>query len=165
MKMKLNLFAGSYTLTVYNDGNFSATSASPSSSLAKDDVSTLTITANSNYELDDIEVISGGCTIQDDSGTKKVKMGDASAVIFIKGKKSNNYMVTEETMIDINGTRTVLHANTTVQLTLYNYKGQFSSSYNLLFADIIIITIPMLILFLLFNKKIVAGMVAGSVKG
>ena len=55
--------------------------------------------------------------------------------------------------------------NTTVQLTLYNYKGQFSSSYNLLFADIIIITIPMLILFLLFNKKIVAGMVAGSVKG
>lgn len=56
-------------------------------------------------------------------------------------------------------------ANTTVQLTLYNYKGQMSNSYNLLFADIIIITIPMLILFLIFNKKIVEGMVAGSVKG
>ena len=55
--------------------------------------------------------------------------------------------------------------NTTVQLTLYSYKGQFSSSYNLLFADIILITIPMLILFILFNKKIVSGMVAGSVKG
>lgn len=55
--------------------------------------------------------------------------------------------------------------NTTVQLTLYNYKGQFASSYNLLFANIILITIPMLILFILFNKKIVAGMVAGSVKG
>lgn len=55
--------------------------------------------------------------------------------------------------------------NTTVQLTLYNYKGQFSSSYNLLFADIILITLPMLILFIFFNKKIVAGMVAGSVKG
>ena len=55
--------------------------------------------------------------------------------------------------------------NVTVQLTLYNYKGQFANSYNLLFADIIIITIPMLILFLLFNKKIVDGMVAGSVKG
>ena len=55
--------------------------------------------------------------------------------------------------------------NATVQLTLYNYKGQFSNSYNLLFADIIVITIPMLILFLLFNKKIVDGMVAGSVKG
>ncbi len=56
-------------------------------------------------------------------------------------------------------------ANTTVQLTLYNYKGQFKSSYNLLFADIILITVPMLILFLIFNKKIVDGMVAGSVKG
>lgn len=55
--------------------------------------------------------------------------------------------------------------NTTVQLTLYNYKGQLSNSYNLLFADIIIITIPMLILFLIFNKRIVDGMVAGSVKG
>ena len=55
--------------------------------------------------------------------------------------------------------------NATVQLTLYNFKGQFSSSYNLLFADVIIVTIPMLILFLIFNKKIVAGMVTGSVKG
>ncbi|MBQ1492152.1 MAG: carbohydrate ABC transporter permease [Blautia sp.] len=55
--------------------------------------------------------------------------------------------------------------NTTVQLTLYNYKGQLSNSYNLLFADIIIITVPMLILFLIFNKRIVDGMVAGSVKG
>ncbi|MBO6138218.1 MAG: carbohydrate ABC transporter permease [Lachnospiraceae bacterium] len=55
--------------------------------------------------------------------------------------------------------------NTTVQLTLYNYKGQFKSSYNLLFADIILITVPMLIIFLIFNKKIVDGMVSGSVKG
>lgn len=55
--------------------------------------------------------------------------------------------------------------NTTVQLTLYNFMGRFSSSYNLLFADVLIITIPMLILFLIFNKRIVDGMVAGSVKG
>lgn len=55
--------------------------------------------------------------------------------------------------------------NVTVQLTLYNFMGQYSNSYNLLFADVIIITIPMLILFIFFNKKIVDGMVAGSVKG
>ncbi|MBR2766130.1 MAG: carbohydrate ABC transporter permease [Blautia sp.] len=55
--------------------------------------------------------------------------------------------------------------NVTVQQTLYNYRSQVQSSYNLLFADIIIITIPMLILFLIFNKRIVAGMVAGAVKG
>lgn len=55
--------------------------------------------------------------------------------------------------------------NTTVQLTLYSFMGQFSSSYHLLFANVLIITIPMLILFLIFNKKIVAGMTAGAVKG
>lgn len=55
--------------------------------------------------------------------------------------------------------------NATVQLTLYNYTSQFVSQWNLLFANILIITIPMLILFLIFNKKIVAGMTAGSVKG
>ena len=55
--------------------------------------------------------------------------------------------------------------NATVQLTLYNFMGQFASEYNLLFADLIIITIPMLIIFLIFNRKIVDGMVAGAVKG
>ncbi|MFD1406157.1 carbohydrate ABC transporter permease [Robinsoniella peoriensis] len=57
------------------------------------------------------------------------------------------------------------YENSTVQLTLFNYKGTFQSSYNLLFADIIIIIVPMLILFLIFNRRIVEGMVAGSVKG
>lgn len=55
--------------------------------------------------------------------------------------------------------------NSTVQLTLYNFMGRYSSSYNLLFADVLIITVPMLILFLIFNQKIVDGMVAGAVKG
>ena len=54
--------------------------------------------------------------------------------------------------------------NATVQLTLYNFTGQFQSSYNLLFADVILITVPMLIIFIIFNKRIVDGMVAGSVK-
>ena len=39
--------------------------------------------------------------------------------------------------------------NSTVQLTLYNFMGRYSSSYNLLFADVLIITIPMLILSLI----------------
>ena len=55
--------------------------------------------------------------------------------------------------------------NITVQQTLYSFMGQYSSSYNLLFADVIIITIPMLIVFIVFNKQLVAGMVAGAVKG
>ncbi|WP_337098535.1 carbohydrate ABC transporter permease [Paenibacillus sp. YIM B09110] len=55
--------------------------------------------------------------------------------------------------------------NVTVQLTLYNFQSQFTTQYNLLFMNILLITIPPLILFLLFNRRIVAGMTAGSVKG
>jgi raffinose/stachyose/melibiose transport system permease protein len=55
--------------------------------------------------------------------------------------------------------------NATVQLTLYNFQSQFQTSYNLLFTNIALITIPPLIVFLFFNRQIVAGMTAGAVKG
>jgi raffinose/stachyose/melibiose transport system permease protein len=55
--------------------------------------------------------------------------------------------------------------NATVQLTLYNFQSQYSTQWNLLFMDIVLITIPPLVLFVFFNRKIVAGMTAGAVKG
>ncbi len=55
--------------------------------------------------------------------------------------------------------------NATVQLTLYNFASAYSTQYNLLFMDILLITIPPLLMFLFFNKRIVAGMTAGAVKG
>ena len=55
--------------------------------------------------------------------------------------------------------------NATVQLTLFNFQSQFTTQYNLLFMDILLITIPPLIMFLFFNRQIVAGMTAGAVKG
>jgi len=55
--------------------------------------------------------------------------------------------------------------NVTVQLTLFNFQSQFITKYNLLFMNILLITIPLFILFIFFNKKIVAGMTAGAVKG
>lgn len=55
--------------------------------------------------------------------------------------------------------------NATVQLTLFNFRSQFVTSYNLLFTNILVITIPMLILYVLFQRQIVAGMTAGAVKG
>ena len=55
--------------------------------------------------------------------------------------------------------------NATVQLTVFNFQSQFSTQYNLLFADILLITIPPLLLFLFLNKRIVEGMTAGAVKG
>lgn len=55
--------------------------------------------------------------------------------------------------------------NVTAQLTLYSFMSQYSSQWNLLFSDVIIITIPPLILFVFFQKQIVSGMTSGSVKG
>ena len=55
--------------------------------------------------------------------------------------------------------------NATVQLTLFNFQSQFTTQYNLLFTDILLITIPMLLLFVFFNRRIVEGMTAGAVKG
>ena len=55
--------------------------------------------------------------------------------------------------------------NATVQLTLLNFQSQFTTQYNLLFANILLVTIPPLIMFIFFNRKIVEGMAAGSVKG
>ena len=53
----------------------------------------------------------------------------------------------------------------TVQLTLYNFQSQTLNQWNLLFADILLITIPPLVMFMFFNRQIVAGMTAGAVKG
>ncbi len=55
--------------------------------------------------------------------------------------------------------------NVTVQLTLYNFQSMYTTQYNLLFMNILLVTIPPLILFIFFNRQIVAGMTAGAVKG
>ncbi|MGH3387908.1 MAG: carbohydrate ABC transporter permease [Actinomadura sp.] len=55
--------------------------------------------------------------------------------------------------------------NATVQLTLYNFQSQYSTQWNLLFMDIVLITIPPLLAFIFFNRKIVSGLTAGAVKG
>jgi raffinose/stachyose/melibiose transport system permease protein len=55
--------------------------------------------------------------------------------------------------------------NVTVQLTLYNFQSQFNTQFNLLFTNILLITIPPLIVFLFFNRQIVAGLTAGAIKG
>ncbi|RWX74692.1 carbohydrate ABC transporter permease [Neorhizobium lilium] len=55
--------------------------------------------------------------------------------------------------------------NITVQLTLYNFQSTYTSQYNLLFMNILLVTIPPLIVFIFFNRQIVTGMTAGAVKG
>ncbi len=55
--------------------------------------------------------------------------------------------------------------NATIQLTTFTFSSQFTSSYNLLFTNILLITIPPLIMYIIFQRQIVAGMTAGAVKG
>lgn len=57
------------------------------------------------------------------------------------------------------------NANATVQLTLYTFTSQFNTQWNLLFADVLLITIPPLVMFLFFQRQIVAGLTTGAVKG
>ena len=55
--------------------------------------------------------------------------------------------------------------NVTVQLTLFSFMSQFSSQWNLLFADVLVITILPLIMFMFFQRQIVSGMTKGAIKG
>lgn len=55
-------------------------------------------------------------------------------------------------------------ANATVQVTLFQFQSDNLSFYNLMFMDILLITIPPLAAFVFFNRHIVAGMTGGAVK-
>jgi raffinose/stachyose/melibiose transport system permease protein len=53
----------------------------------------------------------------------------------------------------------------TVQLTLFTFQSQNLSFYNLLFMDVLLITIPPLIAYIVANRQLVAGLTSGAVKG
>jgi raffinose/stachyose/melibiose transport system permease protein len=55
--------------------------------------------------------------------------------------------------------------NVTAPLTLFNFMSQFSSQWNLLFADVVVITILPLLVFIFFQRQLVSGMMGGAIKG
>ena len=55
--------------------------------------------------------------------------------------------------------------NITMPLTVYNFKGQYYSDWNLIFADMVLVAIPMIIVYSFCQKYIVTGIMAGAVKG
>jgi len=54
--------------------------------------------------------------------------------------------------------------NITVQVTLFAFISQFGSQWNLLFAAVLVITIPPLILFMFFQRQIVSGLTSGAIR-
>lgn len=113
-KLNLQLFTG-YTVTVYKDDHMTTATASPNSSVATEAEVTLTLTPASNYEVDQIIVLSGGVTV--DKTTKKFNMGTANVVLAVTSKKNNLYKVTETCEIWVNGAKTKLVKNTEVVLS------------------------------------------------
>lgn len=112
-KLDLQQFSGSLTVTVYKDSGITTATASPDSSLAKNDKVELTITPASGYELDEIEVISGGVTI--DMEDLEFSMGEADVVLNVKSKADNKYMIVENTFCCVNGSVTRLQRNMTLE--------------------------------------------------
>ncbi len=53
----------------------------------------------------------------------------------------------------------------TLPLTMYLFTGQFGSMWNLVFANILIISAPLLIIYFFAQRFIIAGMTAGAIKG
>jgi raffinose/stachyose/melibiose transport system permease protein len=56
-------------------------------------------------------------------------------------------------------------AKWTVTVSVYNYVGKYSSDWNLIFADIVIVILPIIVLYFLLQEYIVDGMTAGALKG
>lgn len=116
--MKLNLHEfddpATYTVTCLADSGYSAFSASPASG-AKGTEVTLTITPATGYEVDEVEVAAGGVTVN--MTTKKFSIGEANVVLYAKSKANNLYKVTENTMVNVNGTKTELVRNMTLVTT------------------------------------------------
>ena len=53
----------------------------------------------------------------------------------------------------------------TISTALYTFTGPYGNQYNYICAGVIITIIPILILFLIFQKQVYGGMEAGAVKG
>ncbi len=55
--------------------------------------------------------------------------------------------------------------NATVQLTLFNFQSQFLTQWNLLFMHVLLTSIPLVVMFIFFSRKIISGLASGAVKG
>lgn len=55
--------------------------------------------------------------------------------------------------------------NFTLVMTLYYFYGAHQADWNLVFADIVVISLPVVIIYLALQKYVVAGMTAGALKG
>jgi len=53
----------------------------------------------------------------------------------------------------------------TLNYSIYNLKGQFVTDYGIISAGVVILIIPVMTAYILFQEQIIKGMVSGAVKG
>src|SRR5690606_26117251 len=56
-------------------------------------------------------------------------------------------------------------ATWTMPLSVYNFYGMFSREWNLIFADLVLTSLPVIVLYVFAQRFIVSGMTAGAMKG
>ena len=55
-------------------------------------------------------------------------------------------------------------AQYTLPMSVYSFYGAFSTSWNLVCADVIVVSLPIIVLYIFAQKYVVSGMTAGAVK-
>jgi raffinose/stachyose/melibiose transport system permease protein len=53
----------------------------------------------------------------------------------------------------------------TLPLAIYNFVGQFNNNWSLIFASVIISSLPLIVLFLILQRYFIKGIAAGAVRG
>ena len=53
----------------------------------------------------------------------------------------------------------------TLPLSVYNFYGQYSHSWNLVCADVVLVSLPVILVYIFAQKWVIEGMTAGAVKG
>jgi raffinose/stachyose/melibiose transport system permease protein len=62
-------------------------------------------------------------------------------------------------------TLTTGHESRTLPVALYYFKSAFASDYGAMFAAIVLVSLPCIIMYILLQKQVVSGLASGSVKG
>ena len=109
--MDLQLFAGGHAVTVLKDGHMTTASASATTDVQAEATVTLTLTPASGYEVADVEVLAGGVTVHQDDDTISFAMGSSDVVISVTSQKNNEYRISENCYVCVNGTATEIKRN------------------------------------------------------
>jgi len=55
--------------------------------------------------------------------------------------------------------------NSTLPLSVFEFVSQYSTKWHLVYADLVIVSLPVIVIYMVARKYIIEGMVAGAVKG